>query len=154
MTLVRKQILIIAASLVIAATLFALYASRVEAAKNGYDSQKVVYHINSIDDANGAFRNIRNHLNAVGDDSAEIIVVTHSGGALALVDGEADSRGNRFDGVIAELANRGVKFQICNNTIEGKGLDRNKLNLNAEVVPSGVAQLAHLQQQGYVYVKP
>lgn len=154
MTLVRKQILIIAAGLVLAATLFALNATRVEAAKNGYEPQKVVYHINDIDHANGALRNIRNHLNAVGDDNAQIIVVTHSGGALALVDGEADSRGNQFDAVIAELANRGVKFQICNNTIKGKGLDRNKLNLNAEVVPSGVAQLAHLQQQGYVYVKP
>jgi intracellular sulfur oxidation DsrE/DsrF family protein len=154
MTLVKKQILIIAAGLIVAATLFALNATRVEAAKNGYEHQKVVYHLNDIEHAKAAFRNIRNHLNAVGDDNVDIIVVTHSGGALALVDGESDSRGNTFEGDIAALANRGVKFQICNNTIKGKGIDRNKINLNAEVVPSGVAQLAHLEQQGYVYVKP
>jgi len=150
----KMQVLVIAGALIVATSLFALNSSRVEAAKNGYEPQKVVYHINDIDHANAAFRNIRNHLNAVGDDSAQIVVVTHSGGALALVEGETDSKGNSFDAPVASLANRGVKFQICNNTIRGKEIDRNRINLNAEIVPSGVAQVAHLQQQGYVYVKP
>lgn len=116
--------------------------------------QKVVYHVNDIDRAKAAFRNITNHLNAVGDSGAEIVVVTHSSGGLAMVDGETDAKGNTFDSLIQALANRGVRFQLCNNTIEGLKIDRNAINLNAEIVPSGVAQLAQLQQEGYVYIKP
>ena len=65
--------------------------------------------------------------------------------ALKLVDSNA---------TIQTLANRGVKFEICANTIRGKKIDKNKINLNATVVPSGVARVADLQQRGYVYVKP
>jgi len=129
-------------------------------AKNGYDKQKVVYHINNIHSATGALRNAKNHLNAVGDKNIEIIVVTHSSGAFALVDGSMGKKDKKsgkvynFNDTIASLANRGVKFQICANTIRGKKIDKNKINENAEVIPSGVAHVAHLQQKGYLYVKP
>lgn len=129
-------------------------------AKNGYQKQKVVYHINNVHSAKGALRNIKNHLNAVGDDNAEIIVVTHSSGAFALVEGAMGKKDKKtgkayeFDGAISELANRGVKFDICANTIRGKKIDKNKINMHAKIVPSGVAEVVHLQQQGYLYVKP
>lgn len=123
-------------------------------AKNGYYQQKVVYHINDINHAWGALRNIKNHLNAVGDENADIIVVTHSGGAFTLVDGSTDAKGHHFESVVQALANRGVKFDICANTIRGKKIDKSKINLNAHIVPSGVAEVAHLEQKGYVYVKP
>ena len=129
-------------------------------AMNGYDKQKVVYHINNIDSAMGALRNVKNHLNAVGDQNLEIIVVTHSSGAFALVDGAMGKKDPKtgkvydFRDQIAGLANRGVKFQICANTIKGKKIDKSKINENAEIVPSGVAQIAHLEQQGYMYIKP
>ena len=128
-------------------------------AKNGYDKQKVVYHINDVHSATGALRNVKNHLNALGDKNAEIIVVTHSSGAFALVEGamgKKDKNGKvyNFNDMIAGLANRGVKFKICANTIRGKKIDKNKINENAEIIPSGVAHVAHLQQKGYLYVKP
>ncbi len=129
-------------------------------AKNGYDKQKVVYHINNIHTAKGALRNVKNHLNALGDDNVEIIVVTHSSGAFALVDGAMGKKDKKtgkvydFNDTIASLANRGVKFQICANTIRGKKIDKNKISEFAEIVPSGVAQVADLQQKGYLYVKP
>lgn len=123
-------------------------------AKNGYSQQRVVYHVNNLQTANGALRNVKNHLNALGDDNVEIIVVTHSSGAFAMVDGTQDKKGNSFEDTIQKLANRGVKFNICANTIRGKKIDKNKINLNAKVVPSGVAEVAHLQQKGYYYVKP
>jgi len=55
---------------------------------------------------------------------------------------------------IAGLANRGVKFTICANTIRGKKINKNLINENAEIIPSGVAEVAFLQQKGYLYVKP
>lgn len=123
-------------------------------AQNGYVKQKVVYHINELDAAHGALRNIGNHLNAVGDKNIDLVVVTHSKGATFLVEGTKDSKGNSFDDAVASLANRGVRFQFCSNTIRGLKIDENKISPYAEIVPSGVAHVAHMQQQGYLYVKP
>lgn len=123
-------------------------------AKNGYYKQKVVYHINNVDHAFAALRNVKNHLNALGDENVDIVVVTHSGGAFTLVDGTKDAKGHLLMDSVNQLANRGVKFEICANTIRGKKIDKTKINMNAEVVPSGVAQIAHLEQMGYEYIKP
>lgn len=134
--------------------------STMDSAKNGYYKQKVVYHVNDIHTATGALRNVKNHLNAVGDENVEVIVVTHSSGAFAMVDGAMGKKDQKtgkvynFNDQIAGLANRGVKFQICANTIRGKKIDKNLVNSHAEVIPSGVAHVAHLQQKGYLYVKP
>lgn len=145
----------------VAATLLALSFTTAQAgsANNGYNKQKVVYHVNDINTATGALRNVKNHLNALGDENIELIVVTHSSGAFALVDGsmgKKDKNGKvyNFNDTVANLANRGVKFQICANTIRGKKIDENKISEYAEIVPSGVAQLADLQQKGYLYIKP
>ena len=150
----------LAKGLVVAVSLLGLAATaQAASAKNGYDKQKVVYHINDIHSATGALRNVKNHLNAVGDENIELIVVTHSSGAFSLVDGamgKKDKNGKvyNFNDTVASLANRGVKFQICANTIRGKKIDKNKVNSYAEIIPSGVAHVAHLQQKGYLYVKP
>lgn len=149
-----KKYIAMAAAILLGASLVGCQANKPKEAKNGYFQQKVVYHINDINSANGALRNVKNHLNALGDENVEIVVVTHSGGAFALVDGSTDAKGNSFEDTVQKLSNRGVQFQICANTIRGKKIDKSKINLNAKVVPSGVAQVAHLQQQGYQYVKP
>lgn len=157
-----KKGILVATALVsmVATSTFAAPPAKNGKALNGYDAQKVVYHINDVHAAAGAFRNAKNHLNALGDKNIELIVVTHGGGAFALVDGAMGQKDKKTDKVynfndqIAELANRGVKFQICANTIRGKKIDKNLINEHAEVVPSGVAELAHLQSKGYIYVKP
>ena len=148
---------LIAAGLTMTASAYAVDPTK--DAKNGYKQQKVVYHINDIHTAKGSLRNVKNHLNALGDENIELIVVTHSSGAFAMVDGamgEKDKKGEayNFNDDIAGLANRGVKFQICANTIRGKKIPKEKINEHAEIIPSGVAHVAHLQQQGYLYVKP
>ena len=148
-------------ALVLASAVIGLTVSAAQAgtAKNGYDKQKVVYHVNDIHKATGALRNAKNHLNAVGDKNVDMIVVTHSSGAFLLVEGSMGKKNKKgkvynFTDTVASLANRGVKFQICANTIRGKKINKNKINENAEIIPSGVAQVAHLQQRGYKYVKP
>lgn len=142
--------------IVLAAAVLGLGLSTAQAgdANNGYSKQKAVYHINDLDAANGALRNIKNHLNAVGDKNMDVVVVGHSRGATFMVDGTTDSKGNAFEAAISELADRGVKFNFCANTIRGLKIDKNGINPAAEIVPSGVAHVSHLQQQGYTYVKP
>lgn len=136
------------------------FAAKKGTANNGYNKQKVVYHVNNIHTATGALRNVKNHLNAVGDKNIDLIVVTHSSGAFAMVDGSMGKKNKKtgkvykFNDTIATLANRGVKFSICANTIRGKKINKNLINEHVDVVPSGVAEVAHLQQKGYIYVKP
>jgi len=149
-----KKLTALATTALISTALIGCTGQDLKPAKNGYNQQKVVYHVNNLQTANGALRNVKNHLNALGDKNAEIIVVTHSSGAFAMVDGSKDKKGNSFEDTIQKLANRGVKFTICANTIRGKKIDKNKINLNAKVIPSGVAEVADLQQKGYLYVKP
>jgi len=150
-----KKFTAIAAAAVISTALVGCGGGQeLKPAQNGYFQQKVVYHVNNLQTAFGALRNVKNHLNALGDKNTEIIVVTHSSGAFAMVDGSHDKKGHTFDATIQKLANRGVKFTICANTIRGKKINKNKINLNAKIIPSGVAEVAHLQQKGYLYVKP
>lgn len=152
-----SKVVLAAMPLVLASTAQAVDTSK--SAENGYHQQKVVYHVNNVAHAKAAFRNIKNHLNALGDANADIIVVTHSSGAFALVDGamgkkDKDGKAYDFKDMIAALANRGVKFEICANTIRGKKIPKQKINEYAVVVPSGVAEVANLEQKGYAYIKP
>ena len=57
---------------------------------------------------------------------------------------------------VAGLKEQGVQFQICANTLKGRKVDLDMLYDASEgdIVPSGVAQLAILQSQGYAYIKP
>ena len=143
-------------SLILAST-FVLGAGISQAiAGDNYGKQKVVYHVN-YDTAKrqlGAMRNIKNHLNAVGDKNVDLRVVMHGKGYTLLKRANSDMK---FQAKVIDLKSRGVKMQICANTIKGK-----KINVNndlfevdqGDIVPSGVAEIAHLQAKGYSYVKP
>ena len=152
-----SKVTLMATGLALAVSAHAVDVSK--PANNGYKQQKVVYHIDDIAMAGAALRNVKNHLNALGDENADIIVVTHSSGAFAMVDGamgkkDKDGKAYDFRDQIAALANRGVKFEICNNTIRGKKIPKEKINEYAKIVPSGVATIAQLEQDGYVYIRP
>ena len=121
---------------------------------NGFRKQNVVYHVNDIDTAYGLLRSVKNHLNAVGDENANIIAVTHGSGAFILVTGARDNKGRTFDGMVQSLVNRGVKFQICATTIKNKKIPTADLNKNATIVSLATVQLVRLQQLGFKYIKP
>ena len=63
----------------------------------------------------------------------------------------------QMQATIDGLKNQGVAFKICANTLKGKAvnIDQHLYMADAsDVVPGGVAELAHLQAQGFTYVKP
>lgn len=115
---------------------------------------KVVYHVNTgIETTAAILNNVRNHLNA--DATAQITVVTHGPGIDFLLEGAKDSKGREFSGVVGDLASKGVQFRVCNNTLEVRKIDASKVLMEAQIVPSGVAEVARLQaKEGYVYLKP
>ena len=103
--------------------------------------------------ASRAVGNIRNHLDA--DPTAKIVVVAHGSGIDFLLEGAQDAKGQPYAGSIGELANRGVQFRLCNNTLVSRSISKDKIVLEATVVPSGVVEVARLQaKEGYVYLHP
>ena len=144
---------------VLAACVLALTASVALAAGDRYGKQKVVYHINyngGEDDRAyiGAMRNIQNHINAVGAENMDIKVVLHGNGvgllARAMENDKLQSR-------VLNLRGQNAQFHVCNNTLVGREISyENDLFevFEDDIVPSGVAELSHLQLQGYTYIKP
>jgi intracellular sulfur oxidation DsrE/DsrF family protein len=57
---------------------------------------------------------------------------------------------------ISGLKDQGVKFEVCANTLKGRNVPVDGLydTDDADIVPSGVAELSRLQQMGYTYIKP
>jgi intracellular sulfur oxidation DsrE/DsrF family protein len=133
----------------------------------GYGKQKVVYHINYDDPKAqaGALRNIQNHINAVGEENLELKVVMHGKGlSLLLTPDQLENTklklGNATDEMqtkITGLKNQGVGFEVCANTLKGKKINYEDDLFDvekADIVPSGVAEVAKLQAMGYSYIKP
>lgn len=128
-------------------------------ANERYGHQKVVYHINTKGGENDkdyrlALRNIQNQINAVGAENIEVKVVMHGSGVDLLHDA---IKNQQLQMDVLNLKTQKVKFEVCNNTLVGR-----KMNYETDlfevfkedIVPSGVAELSRLQQQGYTYIKP
>lgn len=160
----KKILTLLSTFLIVAAT----FTTSAKAAESAYGKQKVVYHINydNPKKQTGALRNIQNHINAVGAENMDIKVVLHGNGLALLLEPEALARLSKFKhanatdkmtATIDTLKGQGVQFNVCANTVKGR-----KVNVNddlyhveeADIVPSGVAELAKLQLQGYTYIKP
>ena len=125
-------------------------------ASASYAKQKVVYHVNYFDVKRsiGAMRNAQNHINALGQGNYEIRFVLHGNGLelLRKVAQESPDAANRID----SLRSQGVKFNICANTLKGRRIALEDLHFaeQVDIVPSGVAEIGKLQQEGFVYLRP
>jgi intracellular sulfur oxidation DsrE/DsrF family protein len=121
-----------------------------------YGKQKVVYHVNYDNEKRqaGAMRNIQNHINAVGAENLDLRVVMHGKGVSLLMKANTDKN---FESKVVSLKSQNIQFKVCQNTLKGKKLDY-KTDLfdvaESDIVPSGVAELAHLQSQGFAYIRP
>ena len=124
------------------------------AAAQAQDGVKVVYPLmEGLPQATRAIGNIRNHLAA--EPGTRIVVVTHGAGIDFLLDGAADAQGRPYSGSVADLAGKGVQFEVCNNTLTVRNIAKDKVAMEARIVPSGVAEVAKLQaKEGFVYLRP
>lgn len=123
-----------------------------------YTKQKVVYHVNypggpADKKYNGAMKNIQNHINAVGAKNLDLKVVIHGNGIGLL---QSAKMPGKVQTAVANLRSQNVNFSVCANTLKGRkiGIDTLYEVFDEDIVPSGVAELAHLQARGYTYIKP
>ena len=122
-----------------------------------YVFQRVVYQNDGGLPDNHAYfgrilHNIAAHI-AATDGKVEIRVVNFAAGVTMFQLAKADTE---LRGQIDALRAKGVKFLICRNTLNGMGLKIEDLYAvkPEDVVPSGVAEIARLQGQGFVYIHP
>ena len=146
----------------------ASYGTNATSGTERYGKQKVVYHINYDNPKKqaGALRNIQNHINAVGAENLDLKVVLHGNGLALLLEPDSLEKLTKFkhanatDTMTAKidgLKSQGIEFNVCENTVKGRKVDVDTdlySVANSDIVPSGVAEVARLQQMGYAYVKP
>ncbi len=148
----------LAAVFLVAAFTFGSVVNGVSAQER-YGKQKVVYHINyeggqDSKKYRGAMRNIQNHINAVGAENIDVKVVLHGNGLGLLMNAK---KNERIQGQVISLKSQNVKVLVCANTLKGRKISYEDDLFEVfkdDIVPSGVAELSYLQQQGYTYIKP
>ena len=115
---------------------------------------KVVYHITQGEaQASRCLGNVRNHLSA--DPTAKIVVVGNGAGIDFMLNVAVDAKGAEYAGLVGGLAAQGVSFRVCNNTLTNRKIAKDRVLLDATIVPSGVSEATNLQyHEGYAYICP
>ncbi len=114
---------------------------------------KVVVHVNFAQTTHQkqGLGNIENILKAAATRGikAEVEVVCHGDG-IRLV----EKAKTELAGEVAALANQGVRFVACQNTMRQRMLEPGDLLPAVGTVPSGAFEVVRRQQDGYAYFKP
>ncbi len=126
-------------------------------------AEKVVVHVSMEGDEKkylGVLGNVSNYIKALeqtGKKTDAVIVMNGDGLGLLTTAKQVEMNADaKLPAKIAELKEKGVKFQICYNTLTGRKIAFADLyDAKAEdVIPSGVAEAGRLQSQGYQLLKP
>ncbi len=138
---------------VIAALFCLTAAAPALSADQSFADYKYVLHISDMDPSKQELilNNARNLLDAYPPGQVEVEIVAYGPGLRLMFADNANAK--RLD----SLAQSGVKFSACGNTLKGMTKllgEEPKLNSAAHVVPGGIVRIGELVRQGYVYVKP
>lgn len=113
---------------------------------------RVVYHVAGNEHVASTLRTLRNHLDATPE--ARIVVVAHNNGIEFLLEGAADPEGRPYAAQVREFQARGVAFRVCTNTLSRRQIDVRRVIPEAQLVPSGIAEISRLQaREGYTYLR-
>lgn len=81
------------------------------------------------------------------------VVVTHGPELRAFAKENYDKYYAVMDRM-AELAEQGVEFRMCNNALRAAGYEPEDMHGFVTVIPAGFPEIVMLQAQGYAYVNP
>ena len=113
---------------------------------------RVVFHLD-VDEEKRlamALNNMENLLKEVSPTEAAVCLVAN-GSAVRLF---ARERAAGDSLRVAELARKGVRFLMCNNSLTNLSLDPGALLSDCEVIKAGIMELIQRQADGYAYIKP
>lgn len=90
----------------------------------------------------------RNLLDDETNSIDDVAVVAQSDGIRALAsDGDTGGR-------VESLAEDGVSFKACRNTMDVMDLEESDLADSVETVPEGAVEVTRLESEGYGYLRP
>ncbi len=113
---------------------------------------KVVFQTNQAGDASTILRFVTNYL--IAEPTAEVVVVGYGGGVDFLLKGAQDSAGKPYADQLKVLADKGVSFRACNNTLKARNLAADAVAPMITVVSGAVNEIIRLQtREGYVYFR-
>ena len=123
-------------------------------------SVKVVFHIDEVEKWPLLLANVRNLVKVVDVAASRIVVLVNSK-AVTIFDRkifdklsfDRKAQPNHAD-VIQELAEQGVEFTVCQNSLNGLSISVESLPEYVKVVPVGVLELIEKQSDGFAYIKP
>lgn len=135
------------------AGLFALVGGKARAA-NKDGAVKVVYHVTrAAGQPERCLDFIRNHL--TDEPGVTLVVVANGGGIDFLLNGAKAKSGAEFAGNVGDFAGQGVKFLVCEKTLQARNIGKDKVLMDANFVASGVVEAGRLQyRDGYAYISP
>lgn len=107
------------------------------------DHPKSVFQVSNLDDAELVLRVVGNYL--VAEPTVEVHVVGYATGIDFMLPAVPDERARRFAEQMRRLADRGVRFKVCNNTLKARNLTAAAVDPVATVVPSAVIEILRLQ---------
>ncbi len=115
------------------------------------DRYRAVFHIDegTVARANMVLHNIANLLDDLGQDSVQVALVANGEGVKALVRSP-----NVHQRQIEDLAERGVAFLACRNSLRFLGLAEDDMLEPVAIIPAGVSELVKKQSEGWAYVRP
>lgn len=95
----------------------------------------------------------------ITDGQVHLHLVFHGTGIAAVVNPQArqrlktDTAGNPNAGILAELVERGVRVELCEDTMRQKGVAATELMPGVKLVVGAFPRLIDLQLQGCAYIK-
>lgn len=94
----------------------------------------------------------------IAADQVHLHLVYHGSGIAAVVNNEARKRlgaeaANPNGEILAELIKRGVQIELCENTMQQKGVKPTELMTGVKLVVGAFPRLIDLQLQGFAYIK-
>jgi intracellular sulfur oxidation DsrE/DsrF family protein len=114
---------------------------------------KVIIHVNEMDRWSVALGNVVNLFAAVGEDNADVIVLSN-GNSVGIYEDRLKVEDLRT------VAKKGARFHVCRNSLN-KLKAAGTISFTEEglpdfttVVPAGIAEVINRQHGGYAYVKP
>ncbi|MFC5972313.1 DsrE family protein [Halomarina salina] len=113
---------------------------------------QTVVHVSSPDPGDQQHAMV-NTLNLLEDASVsapddDVVLLANGSGVRMFVQATASNRR-----LVEELVDRGTTLFACRNALRGMGATDEDLLPGVEGVPSGTGTLAHLQSEGYGYIK-
>lgn len=94
----------------------------------------------------------------IAADQVHLHLVYHGTGIAAVVNDAARKRlgveaANPNGGILAEIIKRGVQVELCENTMQQKGVKPTELMPGVKLVVGAFPRLIDLQLQGFAYIK-